>query len=216
MKGLDATLMVTSISAVILTVTALTTQLRPVVREGPPTIERVSDWRSYSSAGHWSGPSDARVTIVEFVDFECPYCAKTATDLASLRARYPKDVAVVVRHFPLDNIHAYAYAAAVATECAGRQDRFESVAAIMFAFQDSLGRRSWNWFAERGGVPDTIAFATCIREGGDNTSIANDVAAGERLGVRGTPTIMMNELLFSSSPSGVAMDSIVQVLLSQR
>lgn len=212
MKLLDATLVITSIGALVLTATAVTTALRPVTATRP-LIERVRDWRSYSSEGHQSGPSNARVMIVEFADFECRYCAKAALELANLKARYPRDVALVFRHFPLDRIHPNARRAARAAECAARQGRFDSVAAIIFAFQDSLGRRPWNWFAQRGGVPDTVAFATCVRERGDGAAIAADIAAGERLGVGGTPTIMMNEWRFSLPPSGEAMDSMVKAIL---
>jgi protein-disulfide isomerase len=154
--------------------------------------------------------------IVEFADFECRYCAKVALELAKLKARYPKDVALVFRHFPLSGIHPNAWQAARAAECAARQGRFDSVAAVIFAFQDSLGRRSWTWFAQRGGVADTAAFAACARERGDAAAIAADIAAGERLGVRGTPTIIMNEWRFSLPPSGEAMDSMVKAILRRR
>jgi protein-disulfide isomerase len=215
MKVLDLALVVTSISAVVLTGTAANSALHH-----PPkpllVATRVSDWQSYSAGGHRSGPAEARVTILEFADFECPYCANIAPTLSALREKYPQDVALIFRHFPLQRIHANALRAAIAAECAAAEDRFDSVAVALFAFQDSLGIRPWNWFARRGGVMDTVAFIRCLREEASDSAVNVDIAAGERLGVTVSPTIVVNGWRFSAPPSGAALDSIVRVILGRR
>ena len=73
----------------------------------------VSNWRDFGKLGARMGPPNARVTIVEFADFQCPYCRIAAADLHSLRRSYGDDVAVVYRHFPL---HRFARSAALAVD----------------------------------------------------------------------------------------------------
>ena len=80
----------------------------------------IPEWRDFSRDGHRMGPQKAPVTIVVFSDFQCPYCALLMDRLGVLRAKYPRDVAVVYRHYPLVE-HRYSMAAARASECAASQ-----------------------------------------------------------------------------------------------
>lgn len=85
---------------------------------------RIQAWRDYSVEGQRMGFSGAPVTVVEFSDFQCPYCKKAWQDLQDIRKEHPNAVAVVFRNFPL-SIHKFAEGAAVAAECAARQGAFE-------------------------------------------------------------------------------------------
>ena len=73
------------------------------------------------------GPSDAWVTVVEFADFECPFCRSAQPALTGIEAVYAGDLRLVFKHFPLTSIHPHARAAAVAAECAGEQGKFWGV-----------------------------------------------------------------------------------------
>lgn len=110
--------------------------------------------------------------------------------LQQLLQSHPGQVAVVYRHYPL-SIHPFARAAAAAAECAGRQGKFQEYADLLFKEQDSIGVTSWQTFAQRVGVPDTVMFHTCQSEKDVQDIIATDLAAGDRIGITGTPTIVI-------------------------
>jgi len=75
----------------------------------------------YQEGGHRRGPANAPVTIVEFMDYECPFCARMADTLRIFQERHPTTVSIVFRQFPLEDIHPFARAAALASECADQQ-----------------------------------------------------------------------------------------------
>ena len=109
----------------------------------------------------------------------------------SLRAKYPQDVAVLFRHFPLP-MHPYARPAALAAVCAAAQGRFETFYDALYNLQDSLGHMPWLRYAVRAGVPDTAAFATCVADSAGVARLTDDQAAGNKLQVEGTPTVLVN------------------------
>lgn len=97
--------------------------LSPRVGDGART-SIVTDWRKYAAAGVRLGPDGARVTIIEFSDFQCPFCRVASGDLDDLQQWYGHDLAVVYRNFP---IHPFAHSAAVAAECAAGMGAFEAL-----------------------------------------------------------------------------------------
>jgi protein-disulfide isomerase len=156
------------------------------------TPRTVTLWRDFSQSGHWMGPERAPVTVVVFSDFQCPYCALLMHRLGVLRAKYPQDVAVVYRHFPLA-VHQYSMAAARASECAASQGRFEAFHNALFASQEAIGRVPWTHFALTAGVRDTTAFSRCTVSDSALLVVARDSAAAKRLGVEGTPVLLINQ-----------------------
>src|SRR5690606_14908791 len=95
-------------------------------------------------SGAWGrpaiGPSSAPVTIVEFSDFQCPFCSRAQPTLLELQKRYPSDVRIVFRHLPLD-FHNQAFDAAVAAEAAHEQGRFDTYHRLLFENQKALSRK---------------------------------------------------------------------------
>lgn len=174
----------------------------------------VPDWRSYVE-GQRIGPADARVTIVEFSDFECPFCRETAERLRTIRGRYPRDVAVVYRHYPL-SYHKHAVPAAKASLCAARQGRFEGYHDALFARQDSLGLIPWTQLAAIAGIPDVPGFEECMRGPDPVPEIERDLAAGTRLGVRGTPAILVNDRLVFGAPPGLLEELVERAVRESR
>ncbi len=134
------------------------------------------------------GPADAWVTVVEFGDFECPGCRYEAPVLAQLSADYPQDVRVVFKHFPLD-FHARAVPAAVAAECARDQDRFWEMQDALFA--SPLDDASLQMAATRVGL-DLPRWGACRGTPAPLARVDADRALGIRLGVPGTPTVVVN------------------------
>lgn len=189
------------------TVTGLVVRqdLFPPSRARPrPHTEQVSDWRRYAAQGHRSGPAAAPVDIVVFSDFQCPACRILAGYLDAIRMEFPDQVAVVHRHAPLP-IHQYAVAAAQASECAARQDRFEQFHDALFQAQASIGTLPWSRFAQVAGVPDEPAFDRCMAETAPVAALQRDTADAHALKLNSTPTWMVNGVLFRGTPP---MDTI--------
>ena len=153
----------------------------------------VSDWADYATEGHVIGDNNAAVTIVEFSDFQCPYCASFASHMDSLRALGVTDVRVVYRHFPGLG-HESAVPAIRASECAADVDKFESMHDALFEYSDSLGVAGWSWFAQRAGIADTVRFSECMQSTTEISSLVRDTIAARKLGVAGTPTLLIHDL----------------------
>jgi len=178
--------------------------------QGPDMEPRaVDNWAQLVSAGQWLGPRDAPVRIVEFSDFQCPFCARTHPIVEAVRRRHPGRVSVLYRHFPLDAIHPYARPAAVASECAGEQGRFGEFATLLFAQQDSLGARPWSRFAAQAGVADAAAFERCVRESRTLPNVDRDAKVGAATRIEVTPTLVINGTLRPGAITEAALDSLV-------
>lgn len=180
--------------------------------DGTVTPKTVSDWRTYGQAGERLGPANAAVTIVVFSDFQCPFCREAAKDLDAVEAAHPRDVAVVFRHFPL-GMHPYARAAARAAQCAAHQHAFVRMYDRLFQLQDSIGIKPWSDFALESGIADQKAFGSCMRDDSNDAALRIDSIAGVRLGVRGTPTLLINDLRFSGSPGKDSLNHYVNKAL---
>lgn len=166
--------------------------LAPNARVAMPVPSVVEDWKSYATDGHTLGAYNARVTIVEFADFECPYCRQLHEYIDSLRV-LGKDFKVVYRHFPIRG-HKFALAAARASECAAAQGRFAALHSWLYSNPDSIGVASWAWFARNAGVSDSTTFSECMRSTAPIEALARDTVAARRLGVTGTPTLLIGRL----------------------
>jgi protein-disulfide isomerase len=151
-------------------------------------------------ARHVKGAADAPVTIVEFSDFECAYCAKAFRDLRDLERRHPGTVRIVFHHFPLDSscnphvqgrFHQAACLAAIAAECAARWGRFWEYHDRLFDAAGSLDREALVGHAVALGL-DREAFATCLDDPASRAIVTDDARAGARLSVTSTPTLIIN------------------------
>lgn len=160
----------------------------------PPLTTEVSDWRQFATMGHRLGPVHARVTIVEFADFQCPYCKAANATLQELLRRYPQDIAVIYRHYPM---HLDAFPAAVAAECASEVGRFEEIHRQFYQTPDSIGKERWTMFALAAGVQDTTRFRRCMQSPSAIQRVIDDTLAARKLAIRGTPTFLINSLMIT-------------------
>ncbi|HEX8392660.1 MAG TPA: thioredoxin domain-containing protein [Longimicrobium sp.] len=180
------------VCAVVMTVAVAKREFIARAAEPPSVARRLVGAERLADTGRVMGRATAPVRVVEFSDFQCPFCAQMQAALRNVRARHPDRVAVVYRHFPLDAIHPHARTAAMAAECAGEQGRFEAYHDALFAGQEAIGTRGWDRFAAEAAVPDTAAFGACLRAQRPAAAVDRDARAAAALKLNVTPSLIIN------------------------
>jgi Na+/H+ antiporter NhaA len=140
---------------------------------------------------HTRGPDDAPVTLVEYGDFECPYCGQAESVIRELLAAHGDDIRYVWRHLPLNDVHPSAQLAAEASEAAAAQGRFWEMYDTLLAHQRELAPRDLNRYAEQIGL-DVNRFRDEVRRREYAPRVSEDVASADESGVSGTPTFFIN------------------------
>ncbi|ANM32268.1 hypothetical protein ABI59_14750 [Acidobacteria bacterium Mor1] len=140
------------------------------------------------------GPDDAAVTIVEFSDYQCPYCKRAQPSLDKLLAEFPDDVRLVYRDFPLD-FHNEAEGAARAARCAGDQNKYWEYHRHLLTEDGSLERDDLMRRAEAVGL-DMTAFTACHDSDRHRDAVKAGLEDGAAVGVTGTPTFFINGRMF--------------------
>lgn len=137
------------------------------------------------------GPADAPITLVEFSDFQCPYCGRYEPVIRQVMQKYPGRIQLIFHHLPLVAIHPNAEKAAEAAVCAQDQGKFWEMHDLMFAEQASLDVKALKDRARRIDL-DTNRFDQCLDGGKAADAVARDVAEAEKLGLSGTPASFVN------------------------
>ena len=140
---------------------------------------------------HIRGAEDAPVTLVEYGDFECPYCGQAERTIRELLAQYGDDVRYVWRHLPLNDVHPSAQLAAEASEAAAIQGKFWEMYDLLLAHQGALTLRDLTRYAEDLGL-DVERLLDEVRRREHAPTIAEHVASADESGVSGTPTFFIN------------------------
>jgi len=143
------------------------------------------------------GPDDAKVTIVEFSDLQCPYCAQSAPILDSLSRAFPKDVRLVFKHFPL-SFHEKAREAAAAAIAAGKQGKFFEFRFAAAPHFRILGDSLYDAVAQQIGLNMEQFRKDRALSAEVSQSLDKDMELGRKIGVEGTPTLFVNGKLASS------------------
>ncbi len=145
------------------------------------------------------GEADSKVTIVEFSDFQCPFCSKGATVVQELKKKYKGKIRIAFKQFPL-NFHNHAQKAAEASLCAFDQsaDFFWKLHDKMFADQSKLDIPDLVASAKSLGLNET-AFTQCLESGKFAAKVAADMEEGKKLGVKSTPTFFVNGKLVNGA-----------------
>ena len=162
------------------------------------------------------GPLTAPVTIVEFSDFECPFCGGLFPTLKAVEKTYPAQVRIVYRQFPLRRIHPRAQKAAEASLCVSEQGRFWEMHDSLFGNQEDLSVDALKARAVELKL-DTAAFDACLDSGKEVAAIDKDLAEGAKAGVTGTPAMFINgRLMLGNQPYAKIREIIEDELQRQK
>jgi protein-disulfide isomerase len=164
---------------------------------------------------HTRGPLDAPVTLVEYGDFECPYCGLAEPVVRELLADHDEDVLFVFRHLPLTDVHAYAQLAAEASEAAAAQGRFWEMHDLLLANQDALEPRHLVGYAEQLGL-DVDRFRDELRRRVHAPRVAEDVADADASQVTGTPTFFINGLRHYGAYDMATLEAAIRAARQRR
>ena len=140
---------------------------------------------------HIQGPADAAVTLVEYGDFECPYCGAAYPIVKEVQDRMGERLRFVFRNFPITTSHAHAEQAAEAAEAAAGQGRFWPMHDLLFENQRRLRDQDLHGYAEQAGL-DVERFDSELAEHAHAARVREDFMSGVRSGVNGTPTFFVN------------------------
>jgi protein-disulfide isomerase len=139
------------------------------------------------------GPADAPITLVEFSDYQCPFCRRWHTEVYEpLLAAYPGQIRFVYRHLPLTSIHPDAFSAAEAAMCAGEQDAYWPYHEKLFS-SETLGNSTYIQYAQELGL-NMNTFEACINDRKYQEAVQADSDFAINLGIRSTPTFFINGL----------------------
>ena len=188
----------------------------------PPPQPSAQDLANYTPdpASDWIiGPEDARITIVEYADFQCPYCSEASIILKDIQEKYPEDVRIVYRHFPLVSIHDKATLATQASEAAGLQgaDAFWSMHDMLYETQTAWGmftvEEFGSWLVDQAAILDLDSerfeldlFSETIVTEAEATWID-----GQDMGIQGTPYIKINGL-YDAKADLTMLTAIVEMI----
>lgn len=168
------------------------------------------------------GPKDAPITIVEFSDFECPFCEKGATTLAKVMDQYKGKIKLYFRDFPL-SFHKNAEAAAIAARCAGEQDKFWPYHDLLFekqkewAIKNDTSNQVQTKLVElaKSLKLKTEPFETCLKSEEHRKAVASDMQAGANAGVSGTPAFFVNGILLSGALPAEEFEKVIDEELAR-
>jgi protein-disulfide isomerase len=182
-------------------------QAKVVVLLSPPRIEVSFD------PARVRGNPKAKVMIVEFSDFQCPYCSGVQATLKSVLAKHPDTVALAYRDMPMSKIHPLARKAAEAARCAGEQGKFWEYHDLVFADQSKLDQAGLMDKARTLNLNEQ-QFESCLSGEKFKAQIQQDSQDGMRAGVSGTPGFFINGIFLSGSQPASAFENLVQEQLS--
>lgn len=179
----------------------------PVPPTPPPTANvevKDTDWVR--------GKKDAKVTIIEFSDIQCPFCTRHHNTMRQVVDAYPDDVKWVFKHFPLDSIHPYARKAGEASECAGDQGQFWPYLDHLFENQAKINTEYLSQAAVDIGL-DKAKFDSCLSSGKFKGKVETDYQQGMAAGVRGTPGNIINGQVISGAVPFESLKTTIESFL---
>ena len=168
----------------------------------PPSVKMAYD------AARVTGNPNAPVTIVEFGDYQCPFCKKTEATLKAVLAKYNGRVKLAFLDFPLTEIHASAFSAAEAARCAGEQGKYWEYHDSLFSDQSKLDQPSLVERAEKLHL-SAAAFRSCLSSGKFKTDIEANREQGDKAGVSGTPAYFINGVFLNGAQPQSEFEKII-------
>ncbi len=157
---------------------------------------------------HYKGNDNASVTVMEYSDFQCPACGRIQPAIERVMQTYGGRIKFVYRHFPLTNVHPYAWKAAEASECADEQEKFWEYHNMLFGNQNALTIDDLKRYASQIGM-NADSFSACLDSGAMSKYVQRDSQRALNAGARGTPEFFINgelmtgALTFESFKTGI-------------
>jgi protein-disulfide isomerase len=174
----------------------------------PPSVDIAFD------PARLRGSRDAVITIVEFSDFQCPFCGKIQPVLSGLLSKYQGRVKLAFRDFPLRKIHPLAQQAAEASRCAAEQGKFWEYHDRLFQDSSKLSSAHLAEHARSIGL-DVSTFDACVAAGKYSSSIEADLQDGTRIGITGTPAIFINGIFVGGAQPAAALEKAIDAELAR-
>jgi protein-disulfide isomerase len=181
---------------------------------GPQPPKLLDDPVTIPTAGSpFRGPDDAVLTLVEFSDFQCPYCWIAVTKLNAVLEKYPGKIKLIFKQFPLD-MHSQAALAAAAAIAAHQQGKFWPMHDALFAHRRELSRPVILALARAAGL-DMERFEADLVSAKTKATIARDLEDGDRAGVEGTPSVFINDRKYNGELDLPAMRKVIDAELKR-
>lgn len=159
------------------------------------------------------GSSSAPITIIAFIDFECPFCRRAYPEFEAIREKYSPVVQIVFKHFPLSSIHPNALPSAIAAQCAAQQNTFWQYYNQIFS-SSLLSEEAYNTYASNVALNQSL-FTRCQESSLTESQVLQDLQDGIDIGVRGTPTYVVNGTMVEGVVTESDWDTIILELLNQ-
>lgn len=172
----------------------------------------ISNFPKITSKNPSLGEKGAEIQIIEFGDFQCPYCQSLSTLFRQLYFEYQGKVRLVWKDFPLTTIHDQSLKAALAARCAQEQGKFWEMHDKLFENQKNLGEELYLSLAKEIGLEEN-KFSNCLISDKTLDLIAEDLQEGVRLGVEGTPHFYINQYVITELIDYERLKSVVDLLL---
>lgn len=190
--------LVLALCAVLVTTLLVLREVRPVSSSDQISSTLVADWSSIEEGIAYEGSSEAPVKIVEYFDYECPYCLSMSATLRQIRQKYPETVQIIYKHLPLQG-HLNARPSALASLCAAQQGLFAAYHHKLYGNFHALEAVNFDSLATAVGVPDLGAFKTCLEEQQVEEVIRADEKLAAQLGIQGIPALIVNGRLIKGA-----------------
>ena len=181
-------------------------QFRLSVRTNPESIIATSPVK---------GNTDASITLIEFSDFQCPFCARVQGEVQRFMAKYGNKVQLVYKHLPLANVHPQAVPAAAASWAAQQQDKFWPFHDALFKNQDRLGEDLYLELAQELNL-DIEQFNRDRQSDGAREALESDIELASSLEIQGTPTFIMDGVILTQAPSFDNLTAAYEAAAAQR
>jgi len=180
----------------------------------PREDRTIKDWGRWAAGAHRIGPEGASVTIMEFSDYECPFCKQMHERIEAVLRSRPQDVALVYRHFPLP-YHEHGYYAARLSECAADQGQFSTAHRLLYE-EANVALVAPSEFAAKLSLPDSQLFVRCAESDEPDPRVEADLAAATELSITAAPAVIINGTYLGSPPDSTQLTEIIDSLILER
>jgi protein-disulfide isomerase len=179
-----------------------------------PTSQKTTRYNVDDGGNPSLGPATAPITIIEFSDYQCPYCSQWYNQVYQrLMQTYPDKIRFVYRDFPLNNIHSEAEAAAEAADCAGEQGRYYDYHDKLFSGEVDLSSAAYTQYAQELGL-NQVKFKDCMSSQRFKNEVTTDYQSATKLGVRSTPTFFINGIILIGAQPFESFQTVIDKELS--